>query len=62
MCVKDIVTNGRSNKISNLHTGVAKAPLYNLKNGSTQKFIAKRYGTTEANLHHFLKQRGLTRN
>jgi DNA invertase Pin-like site-specific DNA recombinase len=33
-----------------------------LKNGSTQKFIAKRYGTTEANLHHFLKQRGLARN
>src|SRR5918998_4673718 len=32
-----------------------------LKNGSTQKFIAKRYGTTEANLHHFLKQRGLAR-
>src|SRR5919106_1683274 len=33
-----------------------------IKNGSTQKFIAKRYHTTEANLHHFLKQRGLTRN
>ena len=32
-----------------------------LKNGSTQKFIAKRYGTTEANLHHFLKQRGLAK-
>jgi DNA invertase Pin-like site-specific DNA recombinase len=32
-----------------------------LKNGSTQKFIAKRYGTTEANLHHFLKQRRLAR-
>jgi DNA invertase Pin-like site-specific DNA recombinase len=32
-----------------------------LKNGSTQKFIAKRYHTTEANLHHFLKQRGVTR-
>jgi DNA invertase Pin-like site-specific DNA recombinase len=32
-----------------------------LKNGSTQKFIAGRYGTTEANLHHFLKQRGLSR-
>jgi DNA invertase Pin-like site-specific DNA recombinase len=31
-----------------------------LKNGSTQKFIANRYRTTEANLHHFLKQRGLT--
>ena len=35
-----------------------------LKNGSTQKFVAKRYQTTEANLHHWLKQRGLatTRN
>ena len=32
-----------------------------MHNGSTQTFIAKRYGTTEANLHHFLKQRGLTR-
>lgn len=32
-----------------------------IKNGSTQKFIAKRYQTTEANLHHFLKQRGLAR-
>jgi DNA invertase Pin-like site-specific DNA recombinase len=31
-----------------------------LKNGSTQKFVAKRYQTTEANLHHWLKQRGLT--
>lgn len=30
-----------------------------IKNGSTQKFIAKRYNTTEANLHHWLKQRGL---
>lgn len=30
-----------------------------LKNGSTQKFVAKRYQTTEANLHHWLKQRGL---
>jgi DNA invertase Pin-like site-specific DNA recombinase len=32
-----------------------------IKNGSTQKFIAKRYHTTEANLHHWLKQRGLTK-
>ena len=30
-----------------------------LVNGSTQKFIAERYGTTEANLHHWMKQRGL---
>jgi DNA invertase Pin-like site-specific DNA recombinase len=30
-----------------------------LKNGSTQAFIAKRYKTTEANLHHWMKQRGL---
>jgi DNA invertase Pin-like site-specific DNA recombinase len=30
-----------------------------LKNGSTQKFVAKRYQTTEANLHHWLNQRGL---
>lgn len=32
-----------------------------LANGATQKFIAKRYGSTEANLHHWLKKRGLTR-
>jgi len=32
-----------------------------LHNGSTQTFVARRYGTTEANLHHWLKQRGLTR-
>src|ERR671913_1035227 len=31
-----------------------------IKNGSTQKFVAKRYGTTEANLHNWLKQRGLS--
>lgn len=30
-----------------------------LANGSTQKFIAKRYGSTEANLHHWLKKLGL---
>ena len=28
-----------------------------IKNRLTQKFIAKRYNTTEANLHHWLKQR-----
>jgi DNA invertase Pin-like site-specific DNA recombinase len=32
-----------------------------LRNGSTQKFVAKRYGTTEANLHNWLKQRGIER-
>ena len=30
-----------------------------LVNGSTQKFIARRYKTTEANLHNWLKKRGL---
>jgi DNA invertase Pin-like site-specific DNA recombinase len=30
-----------------------------LANGSTQKFIAGRYHTTEANLHNWLKKRGL---
>lgn len=30
-----------------------------LANGATQKFIARRYHTTEANLHHWLKQHGL---
>jgi DNA invertase Pin-like site-specific DNA recombinase len=32
-----------------------------LANGTTQKFIAKRYGSTEANLHHWLKKRGLAK-
>ncbi len=32
-----------------------------IKNGSTQKFITKRYHTTKANLHHWLKQCGLVR-
>ena len=30
-----------------------------LENGSTQKFIARRYHTTEANLHNWLKKHGL---
>lgn len=30
-----------------------------LANGTTQKFIANRYGSTEANLHHWLKKLGL---
>jgi len=30
-----------------------------LANGSTQKFIARRYQTTEANLHDWLKKCGL---
>lgn len=32
-----------------------------LNNGSTQKFIAMRYKTTEANLHHWMKQHGVSR-
>jgi transcriptional regulator len=30
-----------------------------LANGSTQKFIAQRYHTTQANLHNYLKKHGL---
>ena len=30
-----------------------------LKNGATQKFIAKRYTTTEANLHQWMKKHGI---
>ena len=33
-----------------------------LANGSTQKFIAARYGTTEANLHNWLKKNSIKRN
>ena len=32
-----------------------------LANGSTQRFIAQRYNTSEANLHNWLKMRGLSR-
>ena len=32
-----------------------------MQNGSTQKFIAKRYKTTEANLHNRLKKNSLKR-
>lgn len=30
-----------------------------LKNGSTKRFIARRYNTSEGNLYHWLKKRGL---
>jgi len=30
-----------------------------LANGSTQKFIARRYNTTQANLHNWIKKHGL---
>jgi DNA invertase Pin-like site-specific DNA recombinase len=32
-----------------------------LAHGATQRFIAKRYGTTEGNLHHWLQKHGLKR-
>lgn len=32
-----------------------------LAHGSSQKFIANRYGTTEANLHNWMKKRGIKR-
>lgn len=32
-----------------------------LANGSTQRFIARRYGTTEANLHTWMRKRGVTK-
>ena len=32
-----------------------------LANGSTQKFIANRYDTTQANLHNWIKKRGIKR-
>ncbi|MEM7175166.1 MAG: recombinase family protein [Chlamydiota bacterium] len=32
-----------------------------LSSGSTQRFIAKRYGTTEANLHNWMKKHGVKR-
>jgi len=32
-----------------------------LENGSTQRFIAKPYDTTEANFHNWVKKHGLKR-
>lgn len=32
-----------------------------LDNGSTKRFVARRYGTTESNLHSWLKKKGLTK-
>ena len=32
-----------------------------LANGSTQRFIAQRYHTTEGNLHNWMKKRGIKR-
>jgi DNA invertase Pin-like site-specific DNA recombinase len=32
-----------------------------IANGSTQKFVADRYGTTEVNLHYWLKKHGIKR-
>ena len=32
-----------------------------LANGSTQRFIAHRYGTTEGNLHNWMRKQGLLR-
>ena len=32
-----------------------------LANGATQRFIAQRYGTTEANLHNWMKKHGVKR-
>jgi DNA invertase Pin-like site-specific DNA recombinase len=32
-----------------------------LSSGSTQRFIAKRYGTTEANLHNWMRKHGVRR-
>ena len=32
-----------------------------LANGATQRFIAKRYGTSEVNLSNWIKKRGLKR-
>ena len=48
--------------------GVGKSKLVTFKpeiesllaNGSTQKFVALRYKTTEANLHNWLKKNNLT--
>ena len=40
-------------KANSIHSSLRSSLL---ANGSTQKFIARRYGTTEGNLHHWLKK------
>ena len=50
-----------------LGTGKSKLDKYRpeiealLSNGTTQRYIAKRYGTTETNLHLWMKKHGLKR-
>ncbi len=38
-----------------------KAEIHHLANGATQRFVARRFHTTEANLHGWMKKRGRKR-
>ena len=54
------ITLGRPKGIGKSKLDVFRPEIESLlANGATQKFIAKRYHTTEANLHHWLKRHGL---
>ncbi len=47
------------NHRSTIYCGFCVALVALLANGATQEFIAQRYDTTEANLHNWLKKRGI---
>jgi DNA invertase Pin-like site-specific DNA recombinase len=54
------ITLGRPKGIGKSKLDVFRPEIESLlANGATQKFIARRYHTTEANLHHWLKKHGL---
>jgi hypothetical protein len=61
--VQKPTTNGRRGRVPGAGSGPGESKLdphqedieYLLANGSTQRFIASRYGTTESNLYNWLK-------
>jgi DNA invertase Pin-like site-specific DNA recombinase len=63
-----LVARKRDGKVLGRPKGVGKSKLDKyrveiealLNNGSKQNFVAARYGTTEANLHHWMKRLGIT--
>jgi transcriptional regulator with XRE-family HTH domain len=63
------VSSGRRGRIPGTGGGPGESKLdpyreeieHLLANGSTQRFIASRFGTTESNLYNWMKKRGLRR-
>ena len=62
-------TNGRRGRAPGAGSGPGESKLdphqedieYLLANGSTQRFLASRYGTTASSLYNWMKKRGLRR-